>query len=82
MKDSQPSKLIRISLTTCEEICKMHRLRLIHSNTPFISAKLICAWCKHEIYIGCKFIQVPEDIDAYFLSTSDWEIYNHVVSRG
>lgn len=47
----------------------------VYHKERFVDARWICIWCKIRMYIGQPYKNVPEDLNAYFLSPQQYEEY-------
>lgn len=72
-------KINQLSLIQVLAILNQHGMFYYTNEDNYVNANWVCIWCKHRIYIGLKYLDVPEQKRAYFLSPQNYEKYVTIV---
>lgn len=70
-----------ISFADVVRITFNNKMTLMSSCDKFIHANWICVWCKYNMYIGTPYINVPEDLLAWFLPPRQYEEYVKIIEK-
>lgn len=63
----------KISLREVLVIVMREKMTMRTSMDNYIHANWKCVWCASSIWIGMRYVEIPSDVFAYFLSPQQYE---------
>lgn len=58
------------------------KMTMMTSEDNYIHGWWICCWCASSIWIGKRYIEIPTDVFAYFLSPQQYEELVNILNEG
>lgn len=66
-----------LALVQVLRICNVLHIRYVTNKDNYVLASSVCIWCEYKYYVGMQHKNVPEDLQAYFLTPQDYKRYVH-----
>lgn len=76
------STMRSISFVEFIRITFNNKMTVIGPDDNYPNSAWLCAWCKHKVYIGLPYRQVPQDLRAWFLSPQQYEELERILHEG